>query len=354
MHEVRDRLGIVPIARLGEVEEDVEVDVARGLEFASRPQKPMAQDAGPPPSGGFLKRDEDDAVDPKDRAQIPAPLGDELAGLAPVELLPEGIDIAVDHGRSALLALIVDDAAPPRSSLGDVLAKRDDLDLGKGRALALDVGDDADVLGGSEGRGDVRGRGGLAKAQHPFGRLAKGHGIRQEGLFVALGRAADEVEEEDVVGDGLEFAVGAKDPQCPQRARPFLVGEVQADFFDGHHPAQVDLDPPRVERVVWVGLPVGGRVVVDDQGGVGRIGPGLPHPAALLAGLFELVREQRRARRGVEGLLKPNRLDRPIGAQVEGADREDPGLPLPLGIDLKDFLRMGNTRWQNQRQQTKP
>ena len=201
MHEIGDWLGIVPIAWRGEIEEDVEVDVARGLELAGRPQQPVAQDARPAPSGGLLKRYEDDAVDPKDSAQIPAPLGDKLAGFTPVEFLPEGIDIAVDHRGGALLALIVDYAASRHSPLGDVLSKRDDLDLCEGRVLALDIGDDADVLGGCEGCGGVGVLGRLAKAQHPFGRLAKGHWIRQEGLFVALGRAADEVEEKDVVGD---------------------------------------------------------------------------------------------------------------------------------------------------------
>ena len=284
VHEISNRLGIVPIAWRGEVEEDVEVDVAGGLEFTGGPQQPVAQDARPTPSGGLLKRYEDDAVDPKDSAQIPAPLGDKLAGLTPVEFLPEGIDIAVDYRRGALLALIVDDPTSSHGPLGDVLSKRDDLDLCKGRVLALDVGYDADVLGGRKGRGGIGVLGGLAKAQHPFGSLAKGHWIRQEGLFVALGRAADEVEEEDVISNTLELAVGAKDPECPQGAHPFLVGEVQADFLDGYHPAQVDLEPPSVERVVLAGLPIGGGVVVDDQVGIGRVGPGLPHPARLNAG----------------------------------------------------------------------
>ena len=80
--------------------------------------------------------------------------------------------------------------------------------------------------------------------------------------------------EGDLLGCLLDgFLVGRRqDAELEEGVAHAGFDEAQHERIDGHHTAQIHLDPPVVERVVRVRLPVGGGVAVEDEVGGPRAG----------------------------------------------------------------------------------
>ena len=232
-----------------------------------------AREKGGQPQQQGIPREQHDLVQPEGRAQIPLKplsthppdsLGRSGRGGVPIRIYGS-IEQTRHFGRELIAGPNASD--PIKRPQADVVPHSHHLDLRERGILGLGVGDESYVLNGDEPQ-RISGEQVL-----PFGlpRIYQEQVVLQYSLVVRpCGRRhLGEVEQVPLARHVRAFA--HVHGEVVKRPGSGGVSEDQPDLLEQDHPPEVQLDPPLIQRVLFVGLPPGVLVSVYDISGIGIV-----------------------------------------------------------------------------------